>query len=172
MGIDLKGINNEQIAAIAAVVLREQHRAKKKEGDRRLRNTKMLLQNYRRLGRHIQIEPGDEELTLKYEAENGVIIRFDELNKYHAKSRALLKYLDSILAAYKDECKQGDEADWRRYQVIDKLYLSTQRFSLSEIAIFYDKDRSTIDRDKRRGIDELSVMLYGMDALNDILAKK
>lgn len=82
MGIDLKGINNEQLEVITSVVLREQRKSKKKEGDRRLRNTKMLLQNYRRLGKHIQIKPGDEELTLKYEAENGVIIRFDELNKY------------------------------------------------------------------------------------------
>ncbi|XRJ96196.1 hypothetical protein ACPBEI_07300 [Latilactobacillus sakei] len=169
MGIDLKGINSEQLAVITAAVIREQHRAKKKEGDRRLRNTKMLLQNYRRLRTHIQIEPGNEDLTLKYEQENGVVIRFDELDKYHAKSRSLIRYLDNVLEVYKNECKQGDEIDWRRYQVIDKLYLSTTKLSLSEIALYYDKDRSTIDSDKRRAINDISVMLYGMDALNDIV---
>lgn len=53
--------------------------------------------------------------------------------------------------------------------MIDKLYLSTTKLSLSEIALFYDKDRSTIDSDKRRAINDISVMLYGMDALNDII---
>lgn len=164
-------LDAKQIAMITDIVFKKQHQIKRKEGDRRLRNTKMLLQNYRRLSLHIQIEPGDEDLTLKYEAENGVIIRFDELNKYHAKSRALLKYLDNILAAYKIECEQGDEVDYRRYQVIKKLYLSTSRLSLSEIAIYYEKDRSTIDRDKRQAINDISVMLYGVDALNDIIER-
>lgn len=169
MGIDVKDLDEQQLAAITKAVYKEQNKAKRKERDRRLRNTKMLLQNYRRLRTHIQIEPGNEELTLKYERENGEVIRFDELDKYHAKSRSLLKYLDNILAVYKAECKQGDEIDWRRYQVIDKLYLSTTKLSLSEIALFYDKDRSTIDSDKRRAINDISVMLYGMDALNDII---
>ncbi|MFY4480774.1 hypothetical protein ACJ8LO_09450 [Latilactobacillus sakei] len=171
MGIDIKGLDKEQLEMLAGAVFKQQHKAKRKERDRRLRNTKMLLQNYRRLKTHIEIEPGNEELTMNYETESGEIIRFDELNKYHAKSRALIKYLDNILAAYKIECKQGDDSDWRRYNVIDKLYLSTSKMSLSEIATIYDKDRSTIDRDKRRGINDISVMLYGMDALNDVLEK-
>lgn len=169
MGIDIKDLDEQQLAAITEVVIKQQRKIKRKERDRRLRNTKMLLQNYRRLRTHIQIEPGNEDLTLKYEQENGVVIRFDELDKYHAKSRSLIRYLDNVLDVYKNECKQGDEIDWRRYQVIDKLYLSTTKLSLSEIALYYDKDRSTIDSDKRRAINDISVMLYGMDALNDII---
>ena len=56
---------------------------------------------------------------------------------------------------------------FRRYQTIEWLYLSTTHLSESEIAKYYKVDRSVINRDKDRAINELSVLLFGIDAILD-----
>lgn len=167
MGIDIKDLEPETAATITRIIIKEQQKLEKKEHDRRLRNTMMLLINYRRLKLHIQTEPGDDELTMEYEEKNGVVIRFDEISKYHAKSRALIKYLDKILKVYKVECEEGSDADYRKYQVINKLYLTPHKYRLIDLQPIYDKDTSTLNKDKLKAIEDISVMLYGVEALLD-----
>lgn len=167
MGIDIKDLMPETAATITGIVVKEQRKLTKKDRDRRLRNTLMLLINYRRLKLHIQTEPGDDELTMQYEAQNGVVIRFDEISKYHAKSRALIKYLDRILEVYKAECEEGSASEYRRYQVINKLYLGPHKYKLIDLQDIYGKDTSTLNKDKKQAIEDISIMLYGIDALLD-----
>lgn len=104
---------------------------------------------------------------MEYEVEHGTVIRLESVGKYHEKSRQLLKYINMALAMYKERCVNWDDLAYRRYRTIEWLYLSTTHLSESEIAKYYNVDRSVINRDKDRAINELSVLLFGIDAILD-----
>lgn len=168
MAIDL---TNEQIETIGRVVVKQQRKQgrkqKKLEHDRRLRNTRLLLSRYRELSDHIQLSEVTEAENISYELEHGTVVRLDSLGKYHEKSRKLIEYLNTALKMYKERCINWDEAAYRRYRTIEWLYLSTTRLNESEIAHYYKVDRSVITRDKARAINEISILLFGIDAVID-----
>ncbi|MCP8851767.1 hypothetical protein [Latilactobacillus sakei] len=174
MGIDIKDLTTEALSVITKEVLKQdaKHKkiTKKREHDRRLRNTNLLLSNYRKLKLHIKTN-SPIDATLSYEVGNGEIIQLDSIAKYHEKSRMMLRYLDAILAGYKVQCESGGEAEYRRYQVLNKYYLSTPHLSIPEIALFYNCDKATISRAKANAINDISVLLYGFDALQDIVER-
>lgn len=173
MGIDIRDLEPESLAVITRAVFKQTVKQRKvvrrKERDRRLRNTELLLSSYRKLKLHIQTQAIPDEVALKYEAENGEVITLESIGKYHEKSRLMINYIDAILAGYKGQCQNGDETEYRRYQVLDKYYLSTVHLSIPEIAVFYNCDKSTISRAKADAINDVSVLLYGFDALQDII---
>lgn len=104
---------------------------------------------------------------MEYEIEHGTVIRLESVGKYHEKSRQLLKYINMALEMYRERCVSWDDLAYRRYRTIEWLYLSTTHLSESEIAKYYNVDRSVINRDKDRAINELSVLLFGIDAILD-----
>mgnify|MGYP001157924123 FL=1 len=164
-------VTNELIEDIASAVLKKQRKLTRKqqklEANRRLRNTRMLLEHYRPLTDHILLSEKSEVETMEYEIEHGTVIRLESVGKYHEKSRQLLKYINMALAMYKERCVNWDDLAFRRYRTIEWLYLSTSHLSEGEIAKYYNVDRSVINRDKDRAINELSVLLFGIDAILD-----
>lgn len=169
-------LTDELIQTISRTVADQQRRQNKKqkkvENKRRLRNTRLLLENYRDIHDHIHLSEVTEIQAMNYEIEHGTVIRLDSIGKYHDKSRMLVKYLNMALDVYKERCSSWDEAAYRRWRTIEWLYLSTTHLSESEIANYYHVDRSQINRDKDRAINELSVLLFGIDAILDTIIER
>lgn len=137
----------------------------KSESEQQLRNTKSLLRHYRLLENHLNIEVPtvDEDVPLsKYE------ISLYSLLGYRVRSKEMMEFVNNILDRYRQLCAAGTFEDGRRYNVIKKLYLIDDTLTRVQLADYYKVDEKTIRRDERKAIDDLSVMIFGIDALNDM----
>lgn len=135
------------------------------ESEKELRNTKDLLQHFRLLENHLSIDmpPVDDDTPLsKYE------VSLYSLLGYRVRTKEMMEFVTSILDRYGEICKAGTFEDSRRYNVIKKLYLIDGPLTRLQLAEQYGVDEKTIRRDERKAIDELSIMIFGIDALNDM----
>lgn len=164
------GLSNKEIDRIANAISVKQAKLKKKEDkeqrDWRLHNTQLLLSKYRFLKAHCEGVPEEiEELELETTIFSIQALTIESLIEHKAKSVKLLRYFEGILNAYERLCLASPEAYRRRYQVIKRLYLdervTTRRALERELHI----DKSTVSRDVRTAVEELSIMLFGIDAV-------
>ena len=163
--------SKELMDLIVETVIRETDKqnklTKKQHKDWRLRNTSLLLKNYRKL--KIHCESVVDELK-DYE---GVIYDPADLNlhslmKYKARTRKMLVYFDNIFKAYGELSKIEGYAAERRYNVIRRLYIEPTQITQSELAYDIGVERSTVSRDITKAIEELSIMLFGIDSFDDL----
>lgn len=166
-----EGLTKHQLEIIADAVLKSQKKLEKekqkKKQDWKLRNTKLLLKNYRMLSKHC------EEIVEQLEGYEGILFSSNELNlqtlmKYKAKTKKLMNYFNSTFSHYKDFCKSQGISGERKICALEKMYISNPKMSAEQIAEYYNVDKRTIHRDLKKGIDELTIFLFGVDSLEDL----
>lgn len=142
----------------------QEKKKKKHEQDWRLRNVTLLLDNYRRLKKHCEsIENEVEEKEV-----GGIIVEeltIDSLLKYRIKTANMMKHFDRMLKHYESDCMNGTEEEYRRYKVIKNRFLNEQRLPVQKIAELFYVDEKSIYRDIKIAKEELSVLLFGITAL-------
>lgn len=168
-------IDKEVIEQVAKVVIKEMNKVQNKKAnyhkDRRLRNTKLLVENHRLLSKHCEGINDDLEIyeTLVYDPTQ---LELHALMKYKAKTKRMLNYFDSQLERYKEFCNKNGPMAERRYKILYAMYIDEHKKSADDIASFYSLDRSTVFRDVKKATEELSIFLFGLDSLNDLHATK
>lgn len=162
MPIDL---SDETVNKIVDRLITRGNQFKKIESEKELRNTKLLLKNYRLLRNHAEVElpklEDDVPLT------NSELSLYSLLG-YRARSKEMIEFVNEILRKYKEICTNGTYEQRRTYKVIDALYLADERMTVNKLCKIYNVDESTIRRDVKRAVKELSVMIFGIDGLNDL----
>lgn len=140
----------------------------KKREDWKLRNTSLLLKNYRMLKSHCNGIIEDLEI---YEAitYNSHELDLNTLMRYKAKTAKMLDYFESMLGSYKSHCDKMGESAQRRFKAIYKLYIDATAMTKSEVGVILNVDESTIRRDEKKAIEELSIYLFGIESLNDLV---
>lgn len=167
----MDNLTPKQLETITKTVKREvdrdaQARAKQSK-DYRLRNTELLLKNYRMLRIHCNRIVEDLEVyeDTVYDPSE---LNLNALMKYKAKTAKMLDYFDSIFRAYGELASRRDGMH-RRFQIVAKMYVYKDcKLSANDLAQFYNVDRSTVTRDVKKAIDELSIMLFGIDSFDDL----
>lgn len=161
----------EIVETIATTVIRtlekEKDKERKEKKDWRLRNTRLLLKNYRLLEEHcrgVEIELEEYELVV-FDPED---LELHTLMKYKAKTAKMLLYFDEMFKAYRNYCDRLGEAAKRRFQVIDRLYVSGNEMSTEEVADYFNINGRTVYKDVDKAIEELSVFLFGLDSIYDL----
>lgn len=142
----------------------QQMKQKKKEKDWRLRNTKLLLENYHRLKDHC------EDIDQQLEEYEDTVFNLEELTletlmKYRFKTAKMMRHFDRMLKHFEADSKKGVEEEQRRYKVIYHKYLSENRLSVQRLCEKYNVEQGTIYRDIKLAINDLSVLLFGIVAL-------
>lgn len=166
-------LDKQTVEEITKTVIKEMHKEQTKHTnryrDRRLRNTKLLVENYRMLSKHCKGIDADlriyEELVFDPEQ-----LELHTLMKYKAKTKKMLIYLDSQLTAYREFCKATGPMAERRYKIMYAMFIEEQGRVKDDIATYYNVDRSTMFRDAKKAIEELSIFLFGLDSLYDLNA--
>lgn len=170
-GGKVKGLSKELIEVIAEAVVAQQEKSmqqsKKKTRDRRLRNTNLLLKNYRMLTKHC------EHILVEIEEYEDIVfdpndLQIHALMKYKAKTKKMLAYFDAVFRSYKQYCAVSGIAAKRRADVIERKYINPKNQTAEEIAEYYDLEKRTVFRDINKATDELSVFLFGIDSLEDL----
>jgi hypothetical protein len=159
----------ELISSLASQVAIKQYKAqiakqKKEEQDWRLRNTKLLLENYHRLKDHC--DDIDQQIR---EYEDTVFnleeLTLETLMKYKIKTAKMMRHFDRMLKHFETDSQQGSEEQQRRFKVIYHRYLSENRLSIQQLCEMYSVEQGMIYRDSRIAIKDLSVYLFGLAAI-------
>lgn len=118
----------------------EEKEKEKKRYDNRLRNTELLLRNYRNFKEHIEnaIYVNDElkkEDAFEDDEEDNEKLYINAILRTKKRTKIYLDHIDNCLSYYEIKCMKSDREDiQRRYLVIKKLYIDEEKMSFENIA--------------------------------------
>lgn len=165
-------LNDEYVKLITKTAIEIYENQKKqqeqKRYDRRLRNIKLLLRNYRSFVKHtaeikLEINVLDEKLELEYLDSNE--FKIESIKRSKEKTLAMVNYIDKMLAVYKVMCEAEGEEAKRQYQIIKSLYIDSPKLSIKELSNVRFLSEKTIMRDRDKACEALSVLMFGVDAV-------
>lgn len=158
-------------AAKAALEYAEKEKKKQEKlrYDRRLRNIKLLLRNYRSFVKHcseikLEINELDEMFDLAELASDELKIM--SIKKSKEKTLAIVKFINKMLKVYEVTCEEsGKGEEIRRFQVIYHMYISPERKTAEEISAMHNIAVRTVFIDIDKACKDLAVLIFGVDAI-------
>jgi len=156
--------------------LKEQNR--KEQSDKRLRNTKLLIKNYRKFADY-NSHAIYETAQICQACDNDALFSLAGINpgdKFHVESirngvattRIIVEHIDTMLDVYKSRCEKSPKAEkQRRWRVLQAMYLSSEELSPAEIADNEHISMSQFYEDINNACEDLTPLLFGLD-LNDL----
>jgi predicted DNA-binding protein YlxM (UPF0122 family) len=143
--------------------------------DRRLRNTRLLLKNYRALKLHAKgaiynakqakesaIDILDSLDDLQFDG--GLYI--ESIKRSQQRTIIILRHIDEMLNYYRISCEQsGREEDMRCYRIIMATYIDEEKMSTGEIAENEHIERRTVYKNISAAIKPISALIFGVDSL-------
>mgnify|MGYP000993588191 CR=1 FL=1 len=153
----------------------EKKQQRKSRYDRRLRNTRLLLKNYRAFKIHAQ----GAVFNAKQAKENAVDIldgldefTFDDslyiesIKRSQQRTIIILRHIDEMLNYYRIACEEsGKEEDMRCYRIIMATYINEEKKSAEEIAEMENVERRTVYKNINMAIKPLSALIFGVDSI-------
>ena len=180
----LSGEQLDQIVRLAAeagakaaleTMEKERQRECREMSDRRLRNTKLLLRNYRVIKEHadnavFEADAAEEDpvqimedLMMPGKSSNLFV---ESIKRSAARTATIVRHIDAMLRLYQVYCHQyGSEEDARRWRVIDGLYISDDRLTISELAEREGVVERTIYKDIDVACERISALMFGIDGI-------
>lgn len=163
-------------ASMAAETVEKSHKKEEKEQrDRRLRNTKLLLKNYRMLKASckeaiFERENNDEdpeqifeELMSMKEIDDRVIVA--SIKRSAERTSIILDHIDKMLDVYRIHCSKCSDKEKRQYKVIKWLYIAKNKKTVSELAKEFCVSNVTIYDDIKIAEERLSCLFFGINGL-------
>jgi hypothetical protein len=158
-----------------------------KRYDRRLRNTRLLLINYRGLMTHTRIANNSSD---KIKTENAIDVLDDiesiddeeqyiqAISRTRIRTTIMIEHIDKVLNYYKVICNAGEKSKGlykqvnnkkRRYEIIKILFIDETDNDIAptydEVAEILDITKKTVSRDVQDAIKDLSLLLFGVDGI-------
>lgn len=158
-------LSDETIDKLADRLVKKSDSFQKLESEKKLRNVKVLLINYKYLENHLNVELPRLEDDVKL---SNYELSLYSLLGYRARSKELMTFVNTILSRYKQICEDAHDEGNRRYDVIYRLYIAPQQLTYAALSKKYSVDDNTIRRDERKAIKQLSVMMFGADSIDDM----
>ena len=179
-----KAMTTEEIIEIATKtaisVYEQQKNAQMKEKhDKRLRSTKMLLENYRNFASYndnavINLHDAlkiDEDIYGVLELMEGrervsSEVKIDSIEKGVLRTKIMMAHVDAMLGIYYKHCQSSPyPEEMRRYRVIYGMYLGEEEKRVEQIAEEECCDIATVYRDKKNAITKLTALIFGIDGI-------
>ncbi len=165
---------NEGVKAARRQFKLEEEEARAKQKNRRLHNTKLLIENYRTFKVH-----AEKSVFTAAECEDSVVdilsMMSDQsfaraentvasIRKSAVKTVIMVRHIEAMVDTYRVLCERSGEE--RKYRVIYELYIADEAKTIEEIAKKEYVDKSTIYRDIQTAIDALSSLIFGVSTIN------
>ena len=165
------------IGAKEALKAFEQERKKEYSGraDRRLRNTKLLLRNYRMLKEHAessvfgrtQMEESALDIleSMMSMYNNEVII--ESIKRSATRTAIIIAHIETMFGLYEAYCNKApnQEIEMRRYEVVWDMYMADRTLSVKEIAEKQHMSKDNVYADLRVATERLTALIFGVDGL-------
>lgn len=152
----------------------EQEKARKERRDKRLRNTKMLLQNYRCFKDCVENSIFDINQMAKEDAleildlmwEGSVSLQVDSIRQSVVRTAVIVEHINSMLEIYKIYCERSNKnEDKRRCRVIYALYINPVPDTIEDLAKQEGVEMRTIYKDIDVAVGTISTLVFGIDGL-------
>ena len=151
----------------------EEREKEKKRYDRRLRNTELLLKNYRNFKEHaenaiyLDTELENASLEDKFDEDDNDKMYINSILKTKKRTQIILKHIDRCLEYYECKCLSSEKEEvQRRIKVIKMLYIDDEKMSYLEVAKKLGEiSTKTIERAKKAALPELAALFFGIDGL-------
>lgn len=145
----------------------------RKEKDKRIHNTDLLLKQYRTLkegcrnavfakNEKIKVDDVIEEIM---GAENDTVI-VDSIKRSAERTEIMLEHIDKMLEVFRIYCSKCGEKEKREYKVIKALYITKQKKNIKAIAKEFEVSDVTIYADIKSAKEKLSVLFFGVNGLH------
>ena len=176
----LSAEQRREIIGMASQVAIEQYqkaaeRAKQTARDKRLHNTKLLMEKYRSFVIHSetavheasQVEDDfdlDDLLELMDCGTGDKELAVTSVRESAARTRILVHHIDRMLDYFKYRCDHSSKPeDARRYRIVYYSYLAeeAEQKTFQELAEDENVDISTIYRDHKAALRQLSALIFG-----------
>lgn len=163
------------VAALDFIHKEKEHKMKSRF-DRRLRNTKLLLIEYRKLEIHCKdaeykkissnaIDILDELDCFEFEDD----VYIESIKKSKDRTDIIIKHIQKMLEAYKYLCDRSKKPEVaRRYNVIYDLFIGDYEFTIDEVAESYNIHPRTVYKDVDDASATLSALIFGIDGLKTL----
>lgn len=150
---------------------KEAEKQKEARRDRRLHNTKMLMEKYRGFVIHSQsavfeATQVDEDKhfndLLELMDSGGRGSSVESVRESAARTHIMVQHIQRMLEFYEFCCNRSKKPeDARRLRVIKALYIDEDKKTPEELAKMECVDVRTIYRDNQAALNELSALLFG-----------
>lgn len=148
---------------------KEKKRQLKEQHDRRLRNIKLLLRNYRAFVKHCEDVKADiNDLQEQLDLSDIDTDDFKIMSILRSKERtlAMVSYINKALKVYKIMCEESEDVEAkRRYQVIYEMYISEEKITAKDLATGHFVHTRTIYKDVDNACKTLAVLMFGIDGI-------
>lgn len=152
---------------------KEADRDKKSIRDKRLHNTKLLMEKYRGFVVHsksavydaTQIDD-DYDLASLLDmmgcGEGPRQLSITSIQESAARTRVLVHHIDQMIEFFRCRCEHSPkQEDARRYRIIDAMYISDKEKSPQQLADEENIDLSTVYKDIKIALRQLSALIFG-----------
>ena len=165
------------VAAKKAIQVYESQKEgeQKKRRDKRLRNTGLLLENYRMFKQsadnsifnsgQIEENAGDILESMMNIYDDEVVIH--SIYRSATRTAVMITHIDSMIELYRAYCyhQSGDYIDLRRVEVMYQTYIADKKRSIGELAIDYNVSANTIYGDLNEAKRRLGALIFGVDGV-------
>ena len=144
----------EEVAPIAAAeALARKDELIDEEFDARYHDVDLLMKNYRRLKVH-------------YAAVSPEALEVSSICSMQRKTKLMMSHVDKMLTAYEAMCLDSDNPDEvRRWNALYLRFLGENPMKPDKVAEELHIDKRTFYRDIRRAMEDLAVLLFGIEAI-------
>lgn len=163
--------------AAAEFIAKERQKERESRYDRRLGNTKLLLENYRMFKEHCSRaifdasqldENAIDILDLMWGRDGKNFV--ESIKKSAQRTQIILRHIDEMLDAYAGLCQlSGREEEMRRMRSVFALYIDNPGKTIQEISELENVNTSTVYRDISIATEKLTGLIFGLDGLNSDL---
>lgn len=151
----------------------KQKREEKKFRDRRLRNTKKLLENYRRLKKHAETAVYS---SMQEEVEDIISQMWDPYDRseqtiFSIKSSAtrtsiIMAHVTAELEQYRKLCYSSPNSiDRDRADALFARYIDDDEKTIDEIAVTLSADKRTVYRYIDKALNDVAAFMFGIDGI-------
>ena len=150
-------MNKEEIAEVARVAAQEVLSRKDaiidEEFYARYHNVNLLMKNYRKLRAHYaHVSPETLEVSC--------------ICSMRRKTGLMMSHVDKMLAAYEAICRDsGNPDEIRRWEALSLRYIDEDRLKVEDIAERLCIDKRTFYRDINKAMEDMAVLLFGIEAI-------
>lgn len=165
-----------EVGARAALEKLDQQKSKlqKTWHDKRLRNTKLLIKNYRMFQKHVDSavyettkmdEKAIDILDLMWSDSNSEFF-VESIKKSVARTKIIFEHVKEMIGLYEVYCSRSNKPeDARHYRVVKYLFLEESPKNAHEISAIEGIDQRTVYKDIDAACEKLSALIFGIDGI-------
>lgn len=147
--------------------------------DRRLRNVRLLLQNFQELDAHSQsgiydasqVEAEDFYSIIDAFANSGLSseLYIESIKKSVGRTRIIIEHVRLMLEFYRLYCERSARVEEkRRYRVVKRMFLDEEKMTAQDVAELECVDVSTVYKDVNAACEKLTALIFGVDGIKKI----